>query len=158
MGGFASARRSRCLAWVRWGRSSRKRPARPAHAWSRWTCWTRGSKWPSVSARPSRSTRKPNPSPRRSRTLPMVAARTAYSARVVTMGFFQGDAHGLFLGEEFHHNRVNVVGSQISGVDPELKYRWDKLRLQQTAVRLQVDGVLNLIPLITHRVSFDRAA
>ena len=82
----------------------------------------------------------------------------AYSARVVTMGFFQGDAHGLFLGEEFHHNRVNVVGSQISGVDPELKYRWDKLRLQQTAVRLQADGVLNLIPLITHRASFDRAA
>jgi threonine dehydrogenase-like Zn-dependent dehydrogenase len=52
---------------------------------------------------------------------------------------------------------VNIVCSQISGVDPELKYRWDKLRLQQSAVRLQADGVLNLVPLITHRAPFDRA-
>lgn len=81
-----------------------------------------------------------------------------YSARVVTMGFFQGEARGLYLGEEFHHNRINVVCSQISGTDPELKYRWDKLRLWQTAIRLQAEGVLNLAPLITHRAPFDRAA
>jgi threonine dehydrogenase-like Zn-dependent dehydrogenase len=81
----------------------------------------------------------------------------AYSARVVAMGFIQGEARGLYLGEEFHHNRVNIVCSQISGVDPELKYRWDKLRLQQTAVRLQAGGILNLVPLITHRAPFDRA-
>ncbi len=81
----------------------------------------------------------------------------AYSARVVAMGFFQGEAKGLSLGEEFHHNRINIVGSQISGTDPELKYRWDKLRLWQTAIRLQIEGVLNLCPLITHTASFDRA-
>ena len=34
---------------------------------------------------------------------------TAYSAKVVAMGFLQGEAAGLYLGEEFHHNRVNVV-------------------------------------------------
>ena len=82
----------------------------------------------------------------------------AYSARVVAMGFFQGEAHGLLLGEEFHHNRVNIVGSQISGVDPEAKYRWDKMRLWQTAIRLQNEGILNLRPLITHRAPFDRTA
>lgn len=81
----------------------------------------------------------------------------AYSGRVVAMGAFQGEAQGLYLSEEFHHNRVNIVCSQIAGVDPELKYRWDKLRLQQTAVRLQVDGILKLTPLITHRAPFDRA-
>lgn len=86
------------------------------------------------------------------------AIRTAaYSARVVALGFFQGDAQGLILGDEFHHNRINLVGSQISGTDPELKYRWDKLRLWQTAVRLQVEGLLDLCPLITHRAPFDRA-
>jgi 2-desacetyl-2-hydroxyethyl bacteriochlorophyllide A dehydrogenase len=42
----------------------------------------------------------------------------AYSAKVIALGFFQGEASGLFLGEEFHHNRVNVVGSQIFGTDP----------------------------------------
>ncbi len=81
----------------------------------------------------------------------------AYSARVVAMGAFQSEARGLYLGDEFHHNRINIVCSQISGVDPELKYRWDKLRLQQTAVRLQAEGLLNLTPLITHRAPFECA-
>jgi len=82
----------------------------------------------------------------------------AYSARVVAMGFFQGEAKGLFLGEEFHHNRINLVCSQISGTDPELKYRWDKLRLWQTAIQLQAEGLLNLQPLITHRVPFSQTS
>ena len=81
----------------------------------------------------------------------------AYSARVVAMGFFQGEAQGLFLGEEFHHNRVNLVGSQIFGTDPELQYRWNELRLAQTAMRLQAEGVLNLRPLITHVEPLERA-
>ncbi len=82
----------------------------------------------------------------------------AYSARVVAMGFFQGEASGLFLGEEFHHNRVNVVGSQIAGVNPELSYRWNKLRLWQTVIQLQVDGLLCLKPLISHQSPFHDAA
>ncbi|HWG84760.1 MAG TPA: zinc-binding alcohol dehydrogenase, partial [Deinococcales bacterium] len=32
----------------------------------------------------------------------------AYSARVVSMGFIQGGAPDLYLGEEFHHNRINL--------------------------------------------------
>jgi threonine dehydrogenase-like Zn-dependent dehydrogenase len=82
----------------------------------------------------------------------------AYSARVVAMGFFQGEAKGLYLGEEFHHNRINLVCSQISGTDPELKYRWDKLRLWQTAIQLQADGLLDLQSLITHRAPYQNAA
>ncbi len=81
----------------------------------------------------------------------------AYSARVVALGLFQGQAKGLELGDEFHHNRINIVGSQISGSDPELRYRWDKMRLWQTAIRLQAEGVLNLCPLITHTAPFERA-
>lgn len=82
----------------------------------------------------------------------------AYSSRVVAMGFFQGEARGLMLGDEFHHNRVSVIGSQISGVSPETSHRWNKLRLWQTAVRLQAEGRLDLRPLITHRAPFDQAA
>jgi 2-desacetyl-2-hydroxyethyl bacteriochlorophyllide A dehydrogenase len=81
----------------------------------------------------------------------------AYSARVVAMGFFQGEARGLFLGEEFHHNRITMVGSQISGVAPERSYRWDRLRLVQTTMRLQAEGILNLKPLITHYFRFREA-
>lgn len=81
----------------------------------------------------------------------------AYSAKVVALGFFQGDATGLFLGEEFHHNRVNIVGSQIFGTDPELTYRWNRLRLVQTFMRLQADGIVNLNPIISHVIPFDNA-
>jgi threonine dehydrogenase-like Zn-dependent dehydrogenase len=81
----------------------------------------------------------------------------AYSARVVAMGFFQGEARELYLGDEFHHNRINLVCSQISGVAPELSNRWSKLRLWQTAVRLQAEGWLDLRPIITHRAPFSQA-
>jgi threonine dehydrogenase-like Zn-dependent dehydrogenase len=81
----------------------------------------------------------------------------AYSARVVAMGFFQGDVAGLRLGEEFHHNRVQLICSQISGVAPEASYRWSKPRLWRTAVELQHEGVLDLVPLITHVAPFAEA-
>jgi 2-desacetyl-2-hydroxyethyl bacteriochlorophyllide A dehydrogenase len=86
------------------------------------------------------------------------AIRTvAYSSRVVAMGFFQGEARGLQLGEEFHHNRIELVCSQISGVSPAASHRWSKPRLWQTAVRLQHEKRLNLLPLITHTVAFTEA-
>lgn len=78
----------------------------------------------------------------------------AYSARVVAMGFFQGEVAGLRLGEEFHLNRVQLICSQISGVAPEASYRWSKLRLWQTAVGLQHEGILSLTPLISHVAPF----
>jgi threonine dehydrogenase-like Zn-dependent dehydrogenase len=81
----------------------------------------------------------------------------AYSARVVAMGFYQGEVAGLRLGEEFHHNRVQLVCSQISGVAPEASYRWSKPRLWRTAVELQHEGLLDLIPLITHVAPFEDA-
>ena len=87
------------------------------------------------------------------------AIRTAaYSAKVVTLGFFQGQGQGLLLGEEFHHNRVNLVCSQIYGVNPELTYRWNRERLIATVMRLQVKGVLQLKPIITHVLPFSAAA
>jgi threonine dehydrogenase-like Zn-dependent dehydrogenase len=81
----------------------------------------------------------------------------AYSSRVVAMGFFQGDVAGLRLGEEYHLNRVQLICSQISGVAPEASYRWSKPRLWRTAVELQHEGILDLLPLITHRASFAEA-
>lgn len=78
----------------------------------------------------------------------------AYCARVIAMGFFQGAVAGLKLGEEFHHNRIQLICSQISGVAPDTSYRWSKPRLWRTAIDLQYDGTLELIPLITHSAPF----
>ena len=82
----------------------------------------------------------------------------AYSARVVAMGFFQGEVSGLRLGDEFHHNRVQLICSQIGGVAPEASYRWSKPRLWRTAIELQHAGTLSLFPLITHSAPFNHAA
>ncbi len=82
----------------------------------------------------------------------------AYSSRVVAMGFFQGDASGLILGEEFHHNRIDLVCSQISGVAPEIQHRWNKPRLWRTAVQLQAEGLLDLKSLVSHTAPFSQAA
>jgi threonine dehydrogenase-like Zn-dependent dehydrogenase len=76
----------------------------------------------------------------------------AYSSKVVALGFFQGEALNLRLGEEFHHNRINIVCSQISGRAPELQHRWDHARLVQTFMKLAVRGDIHLLPLITHMV------
>jgi 2-desacetyl-2-hydroxyethyl bacteriochlorophyllide A dehydrogenase len=51
---------------------------------------------------------------------------------VVASGFYQGGAEHLRLGEEFHHNRVRIVASQISGTPVALGPRWDQPRLVRT--------------------------
>jgi threonine dehydrogenase-like Zn-dependent dehydrogenase len=75
---------------------------------------------------------------------------TAYNSRVVVSGFPQGEAVGLFLGEEFHHNRIAVVCSQISGTSPELDHRWNVARLERTVVELAAAGRLDVTSLVTH--------
>jgi threonine dehydrogenase-like Zn-dependent dehydrogenase len=83
---------------------------------------------------------------------------TAYNSRVVAAGFFQGGAVDLRLGEEFHHNRIDVVCSQISGLNPRIDHRWDVARLQQTVMRLASEGTLQLQPLVSHVLPFRDAA
>jgi 2-desacetyl-2-hydroxyethyl bacteriochlorophyllide A dehydrogenase len=83
---------------------------------------------------------------------------TAYSSRVVAAGFFQSEGAGLALGEEFHHNRVQVICSQISGVAPALSYRWNTHRLQKTFMTLAETGRVELKPLISAIVPLDDAA
>lgn len=45
---------------------------------------------------------------------------------VVAAGFYQGEAAGLYLGEEFHHNGVQVRSGQIGNVHPSTD--WPGLR------------------------------
>jgi 2-desacetyl-2-hydroxyethyl bacteriochlorophyllide A dehydrogenase len=82
----------------------------------------------------------------------------AYNGRVVASGFYQGGASQLFLGEEFHHNRVQIVCSQISNVDPALSHRWDRLRMIHTFMDLQERKVINMRPVITNIIPFEQAA
>jgi threonine dehydrogenase-like Zn-dependent dehydrogenase len=86
------------------------------------------------------------------------AIRTvAYSSRVCVAGFMQGEGAGLRLGEEFHHNRVAVIASQISGVAPVLQHRWNEYRLASTAIQLASEGKLQLAELISHELPVSEA-
>jgi len=82
---------------------------------------------------------------------------TSYASRVVVLGFNQGGADKLYLGDEFHHNRIQLICSQIGGVAPQLSSRWDRIRLIQTVLGLQESGKLDLMPLITHIKPFHQA-
>lgn len=82
---------------------------------------------------------------------------TAYNSKVICSGFFQGGGAALVLGEEFHHNRIDIVCSQISGVNPSLSHRWDELRLQRTVIELAAAGRIDLPALVTHRMPVDQA-
>ncbi|MGH3756265.1 zinc-dependent alcohol dehydrogenase [Actinophytocola sp.] len=78
--------------------------------------------------------------------------------RVVAAGFYQGDAVGLRLGEEFHHNRVELVCSQIGGPPARLAGRWDQDRMNRTFLRLAAEGAVDPVGLVTHRVRVADAA
>jgi len=78
--------------------------------------------------------------------------------RVVASGFYQGDGAGLRLGDEFHHNRVELVCSQIGGVPPRTAGRWSVERLQATFLRLVADGLVDTGALVSHLVPVAQAA
>ena len=92
------------------------------------------------------------------RALQTAARTVAYNSRVCVAGFFVGEAAGLSLGEEFHHNRVQLVSSQISGSAPHLQHRWNRLRLNTTVIDLAAGGRLDTLSLISHTVGFADAA
>jgi 2-desacetyl-2-hydroxyethyl bacteriochlorophyllide A dehydrogenase len=86
----------------------------------------------------------------------MRSARLA--GTVVAAGFYVGDGSELRLGEEFHHNRLTLVGSMSGWGAPNRAAGWNRPRLQQTALNLLVGERLDVAALITHRFPFHRAA
>ncbi|TQK18774.1 2-desacetyl-2-hydroxyethyl bacteriochlorophyllide A dehydrogenase [Microbacterium sp. SLBN-154] len=77
---------------------------------------------------------------------------------VAASGFYQGGAVNLHLGEEFHHNRVRILASQISGVPVGLGGRWDQSRLVRTVMALMLEGRLDAAALVTDVVDVSDVA
>jgi 2-desacetyl-2-hydroxyethyl bacteriochlorophyllide A dehydrogenase len=82
----------------------------------------------------------------------------AVGGRVVAAGFYQGDGLGLRLGEEFHHNRVQIVSSQISSAPLPIAQRWSPERLHRTVIDLVAAGRLDVLSLVSHVVPAPLAA
>jgi 2-desacetyl-2-hydroxyethyl bacteriochlorophyllide A dehydrogenase len=68
---------------------------------------------------------------------------------VAASGFYQGGASHLRLGEEFHHNRVRLVASQIGGTPVALGARWNQPRLVQTFMEQVRRGGVDARSLVT---------
>jgi threonine dehydrogenase-like Zn-dependent dehydrogenase len=70
--------------------------------------------------------------------------------RVVAVGFYQGEAAGLFLGEEFHHNGVEIRSAQIGNIHPA----WSMPSLRARVIEFALGGGLSLggLPRVTFPV------
>ena len=66
---------------------------------------------------------------------------------VVALGFYQGDALGLRLGDEFHHNGVRITCGQIGNIHPD--WTWDTLRTRTRDLALTGELVLGGISRLT---------
>jgi 2-desacetyl-2-hydroxyethyl bacteriochlorophyllide A dehydrogenase len=77
---------------------------------------------------------------------------------VVAAGFYVGPVGDDFsLGEEFHHNRLTLVGSMSGWNAPHRVPGWDRPRLRATALDLLARDRLDVDAFVTHRIPFARA-
>ena len=85
-------------------------------------------------------------------------ASVGVGGRVVSVGFYQGDAVGLRLGEEWHHNRPDLISSMGVWGCPHRDYPlWDRQRLTDQVRDLLYSRKLATDSLLTHRLPFMRA-
>ena len=85
------------------------------------------------------------------------AIRTVcYNGKVIVMSWYPDALPNVYLGREFHHNRIQLICSQTGAIRPELSHRWNMARRHQAVVELLPQ--LNLKPLITHRIEHHNAA
>lgn len=92
------------------------------------------------------------------RALQEASRSVSYGSKLVAAGFFQGEGIGLRLGEEFHHNRVQLIASQVGNVPTHLRHRWDRDRLWRTIIELATSGDLQVLPLISHELPLSEVA
>jgi threonine dehydrogenase-like Zn-dependent dehydrogenase len=78
---------------------------------------------------------------------------------VVTLGFYPSTGgEALRLGEEWHHNRVQLLSSLISrGNAHRAAPLWDERRVVDTVERLLTDGRVRTAAMVTHRLPYARA-
>jgi len=73
---------------------------------------------------------------------------------VVAVGFYQGDAAGLVLGDEFHHNGIRVICGQIGNVHPGQTWR----TLRSGTIGMRLSGQVTLGGLARFTLPVEEAA
>ncbi|MES3161817.1 MAG: zinc-binding alcohol dehydrogenase [Halorubrum sp.] len=79
-----------------------------------------------------------------------------YDGRIVVGSWYGSKREPIDLGGRFHRDRIDIVSSQVSTIDPELRGRWDReRRMEVTLDRL---GQIDTERLVTDRIPFENAA
>jgi threonine dehydrogenase-like Zn-dependent dehydrogenase len=77
---------------------------------------------------------------------------------VVTVGFYQGGAAEVRLGEEWHHNRLDMVSSMGAWGAPHRAFpAWDRRRVMRTVVDLLASGAVRVDGLPVRHFPFEQA-
>jgi 2-desacetyl-2-hydroxyethyl bacteriochlorophyllide A dehydrogenase len=77
---------------------------------------------------------------------------------VVAVGFYQGGSPELRLGEEWHHNRLDMVSSMGAWGAPHRAYpAWDRPRVMRTVVDLLASGAVRVDSLPVRHFPFEQA-
>ena len=85
-------------------------------------------------------------------------ASVGVGGRVVGVGFYQGDGKGLRLGEEWHHNRPDMISSMGVWGCPHRDYPlWDRQRLTDQVRDLLYSGKLKTSGMLTQIFAFEDA-
>jgi len=87
------------------------------------------------------------------------ALRAAHmGGRVVTLGYYQGGASAVYLGEEWHHNRLTMVSSMgVWGCPSRYYPMWDRPRVTRTVFTLLEKDLVKVEHLITQRFPYRQA-
>ena len=71
-----------------------------------------------------------------SRALNEAIRTAAYEGNITVLSWYQGEAKGLYLSEEFHHNRLKIRCSHTTGTDIAFSNTWDMARRTETCKEL----------------------
>ncbi|MCG6537513.1 MAG: oxidoreductase, partial [Syntrophales bacterium LBB04] len=81
---------------------------------------------------------------------------TGYNGRIVIGSWYGRKRTTLQLGASFHRSRMRLISSQVSSIEPGLRGRWNKERLQQLAWQMVKEAKPSHF--ITHRFYLPEAA
>jgi threonine dehydrogenase-like Zn-dependent dehydrogenase len=81
---------------------------------------------------------------------------TGFGGRVVIGSWYGSKRANLDLGGRFHRSRIQLIGSQVSSLSPNLGTRWTKGRRLNTAIELL--KVIKPAGYITHKFPLAEAA
>jgi threonine dehydrogenase-like Zn-dependent dehydrogenase len=80
-----------------------------------------------------------------------------YGGNVIPVSWYHGDARGLYLGEEFHFNRLSLISGARVESEPYREYPlWDRKRIYSTVIELFVKKKLDVQGILDPIVRFDQ--